>query len=90
MGDSVRAKLARRFEGIGWTGKLLKNHAKVLLAFRLRETVDELNKAMENFVQFTQHCAANGAARREHPDTDQDSGTADQEEGQVTTDEHEQ
>ena len=53
--------------------------------YRLRETVDELNRAMENFVLFTQNCAANGVARRDHPDTDQDSGTADQEEGQLTT-----
>jgi hypothetical protein len=53
--------------------------------------VDELNKAMENFVQFTHNFATNGAAARrdQHPDTDQDSGTADQEEGQITTDEHE-
>lgn len=49
--------------------------------FRLRETVDELNRAMENFVVFTQNCAAttNGSgagAQLQQQDTD-DSGTAD-------------
>ena len=47
---------------------------------RLRETVDELNRAMENFVVYTQHIAVNGV-RRDQEDTDQDSGTADQDGG---------
>ncbi|CAK5089037.1 unnamed protein product [Meloidogyne enterolobii] len=59
---------------------------------RLRETVNELNKAMEHFVQFTQHCSAvsgtTAALRRdienqngddnEEENDELDSGTADQ------------
>ncbi|KAL3082936.1 hypothetical protein niasHS_010738 [Heterodera schachtii] len=62
----------REIKAIGISSGQLGTEIRRNRMDRLRETVDELNRAMENFVVFTQNCAQ----KEQQQDTD-DSGTAD-------------
>uniref|UniRef100_A0A183C715 Calponin-homology (CH) domain-containing protein n=1 Tax=Globodera pallida TaxID=36090 RepID=A0A183C715_GLOPA len=64
----------RDIKAIGMSSGQLGTEIRRNRMDRLRETVDELNRAMENFVVFTQNCVQK--EQQQQQDTD-DSGTAD-------------